>query len=580
MDDVASNEALKLIKSKLTSICSVFSSASSEAENLSSLCRSVLSAMLETFSLSRGAVLIYDDERGKLRAETSVGINLDEEIPIGQEDIRRMMAGKPLSASNLTIFPGHPRLALPLVTSGQFLGMVILGDKFNGGKLDGWEIQMLSLMAGYLATWIYNFKLVEQLRTANFELNHKVLQLEMLHEIGMGISSISIDLDELQDQVLTQAVALLNCRGGCIMLLDESQGKLRVTKSFEGEELEGVEVELSDEALAEFILEKDVSSVKGSDGVLPFGGTKILIAPIRGQYQTLGALAVWDKESRDGGILDFTEEDEALLSTFALQAGVAMENVRLYREALEKRQIEADIRAAADIQKHLLPEFDPDVEGLEISGMSVPCRGIGGDYYGYIHKRDKLAVAIGDVAGKGIQAALMMASLWAGVQAEAHDHDDPSEVATSLNSLMFKTTPPEKFATFFYGEIDLADFILLYVSAGHNPPMLISSEGKVSFLTEGGVPLGMFQSDIVTYSTGKSRLNVGDVLILYTDGVTEATNAEGETFGEERLKRTAIESRYLPASRIKEEIYRSVIQFQGDEPQFDDLTLIVVKRTA
>jgi len=172
----------------------------------------------------------------------------------------------------------------------------------------------------------------------------------------------------------------------------------------------------------------------------------------------------------------------------------------------------------------------------------------------------------------------MMASLWAGVQAEAHDHDDPSEVAASLNALMFKTTPPEKFATFFYGEIDLEDFIALYVNAGHNPPMVISSDGKVSLLTEGGLPLGMFQNDIISYSTGKLHFKTGDVLILYTDGVTETTNAMGEVFGDERLRQVALETRHLPAARIKEEIYRSVIRFQGDEPQFDDLTLIVVKR--
>jgi len=563
MDDV--------LKSRISSIGSIVRSISSQAGNLSSLCRSVLTEMLRIFNLSRGAVLIYEDEKGRLRVESSVGFNLSD------EEIQRLISGGLITTPRPIDLPSGASLMLPLTISGRFLGAVILGDKFDGGKLEGWEIEMLSLMAAYLAVWIYNFKLVEQLRTANFELNHKVLQLEMLHEIGMGISSISIDLDELQDQVLTQAVALLNCRGGCIMLMDESRRRLRVTKSFEGEDLIGMEIELKDGALAGVIDENEVLSVKGGD-TLPFDGTKFLMAPIRGQHQTLGVLVVWDKESRDGGILNFTEEDGALLSTFALQAGVAIENVRLYREALEKREIEADIKAAADIQKHLLPESDPEIDGLEISGLSVPCRGIGGDYYGYIRKDGRLSISIGDVAGKGIQAALMMASLWAGVQAEAHDHDDPSEVAASLNALMFKTTPPEKFATFFYGEIDLEDFVTLYVNAGHNPPMIISNDGRISYLTEGGLPLGMFQNDIVSYSTGKLHFRTGDVLILYTDGVTETTNSEGEVFGDERLKRVALETRHLSAVRIKEEIYRNVIRFQGDEPQFDDLTLIVVKR--
>lgn len=566
----------EVLKSKISSISSIVKSLSSQVENLSSLCRSMLTEMLRTFNLSRGAVLIYE-ERGKLRVESSVGFSLDEEMIIGEGEIQKVISNDPILPSGPINLPVKASLMIPLITSGRFLGVVILGEKFGGGKPEGWEIEMLSFMAAYLAVWIYNFKLVEQLRTANFELNHKVLQLEMLHEIGMGISSISIDLDELQDQVLTQAVALLNCRGGCIMLGDESEGKLRVTKSFEGEDLIGVEIDPRNGILAKVVSENEVLSVKG-DGTLPFSGTKFLMAPIRGQHQTLGVLVVWDKESRDGGILDFTEEDRALLSTFALQAGVAIENVRLYREALEKREMEADIKAAADIQRHLLPESDPVVKGLEISGMSVPCRGIGGDYYGYIRKDGKLSISIGDVAGKGIQAALMMASLWAGVQAEAHDHDDPSEVAASLNALMFKTTPPEKFATFFYGEIELEDFLILYVNAGHNPPMVVSNDGRVNLLTEGGLPLGMFQNDIVSYSTGKLHLKTGDVLILYTDGVTEASNAEGEVFGEERLRRVALETRHLPAARIKEEIYHRVIRFQGDEPQFDDLTLIVVKR--
>ncbi len=310
----------------------------------------------------------------------------------------------------------------------------------------------------------------------------------------------------------------------------------------------------------------------------------LLAVPIKGQEEILGVLVVCDKEGWEG-IIDFTKVDETVLSSLANQAGVAIVNAQLYQESLEKQVMEAELKAAAEIQQNLLPE-DPVIEGYNVSGKSISCRSVGGDYYDFIQEsEDHWGIVIGDVSGKGIQAALLMAILHAGVLMESQNQLNSDEMCTRLNNLIYDSTTSEKYTTFFYGSLELSTGIMTYRSAGHNYPMVVRADGTCENLEERGTYLGIFPTDVLEMlpeqnpdnNVSQITLRSGDLILLYTDGVTDTENIDEESFGIERLEEMLVSSRHLGAAEIIDHIHNKIRQFQGDAPQFDDLTMVVVK---
>jgi uncharacterized membrane protein YidH (DUF202 family) len=199
------------------------------------------------------------------------------------------------------------------------------------------------------------------------------------------------------------------------------------------------------------------------------------------------------------------------------------------------RRIENDLARAADIQKRLLPPQNPRFEGYDIAGMNVSCYEVGGDYYDFVAlDADRLSVVIADVSGKGISAALLMASLRSALLAEAQPNFDIATVAGQLNMFVHRSTDSQNFITFFFGELDRRTGDLRYVNAGHNPPFIVRGSGGIVALGGSGFPLGMFRS--MSYIPGTVRLEAGDVAILFTDGIPEARNGEGQLYSEERLR--------------------------------------------
>jgi sigma-B regulation protein RsbU (phosphoserine phosphatase) len=233
------------------------------------------------------------------------------------------------------------------------------------------------------------------------------------------------------------------------------------------------------------------------------------------------------------------------------------------------------MRIAAEIQTSLLPRRAPTIEGWELVGSNRPSRQVGGDYFDFGQKGEDVLLALGDVSGKGTGAALLMTVLRAAVRAHWTD-DAVVSAVREINRTVHENVPSGKFVTFFLGRLDPADGRLTYVNAGHNPPMLIRADGSLETLTEGGMVLGMFES--VPYDEGTAEMSSGDVLLIFSDGVTESWSEQGEEYGEERLAELVIERRELSAEALQGAILADLERFESGGPATDDRTLIVLKR--
>lgn len=275
----------------------------------------------------------------------------------------------------------------------------------------------------------------------------------------------------------------------------------------------------------------------------------------------------------------FQEEDLKVLTTIASVASIKIEHERLLEERLEKRRMEEELKVASEIQMRLQPFAPPKLEGWDMTGVSFPCREIGGDYYDFIHrKRDnRLIVAVGDVSGKGTGAALLMSSLHAAVRAQSQARSTISEVMADINQYIFENSPPNKFLTLFYGELDPVIGTLLYSNGGHNAPMLVRHSGAVERLDKGGLPIGMMQG--VAYQEASVVFDPGDVLVIYSDGITESINERDEEFEEERLIEVVKNNLGRSASGIRDRIDEALSRFVGTTAPVDDMTLMIIKRT-
>jgi sigma-B regulation protein RsbU (phosphoserine phosphatase) len=274
------------------------------------------------------------------------------------------------------------------------------------------------------------------------------------------------------------------------------------------------------------------------------------------------------------GVGDFVQKpwnNDELLAT--VQTQITRGQARRQAQRLEA-ETEQALEEARQIQQELLPTEIPQIPGYQMSGAWKPARLVGGDYFDVLDfGQDRVALCIADVAGKGMPAALLMSNLQAAIRSLARESEGPRDLCTRLNQLVCSNTPADKFITFFYGLIDAAKRKLVYSNAGHNSPILLRRDGSSIRLPEGGAALGIFPE--WRYETGEVQLTAGDRLVLFTDGVTEAMNPQGEEFGEERLLALMTADPELGAAELQERILHAVTEFSSGDLQ-DDATLIVM----
>ena len=232
---------------------------------------------------------------------------------------------------------------------------------------------------------------------------------------------------------------------------------------------------------------------------------------------------------------------------------------------------------AHDIQIKLLPKEAPNIEGYDIAGLSIAAVEVGGDYYDFISiDSDRLAVCLGDVSGKGMPAALLMANLQATLRGQTVSGATPSDCLGRSNELLYGSTDAEKYATLFLGVLEPESGRFCYSNAGHNHPMLFGDRGSPQLLGTGGIPLGMLPQ--MAYEEGVVTIEPGQLLLIYSDGASEAMNDDEEEYGEERLVGFAAGHRSMSSQALLEAIVEDVQAHAGEAPQMDDITLVAVRR--
>jgi sigma-B regulation protein RsbU (phosphoserine phosphatase) len=274
---------------------------------------------------------------------------------------------------------------------------------------------------------------------------------------------------------------------------------------------------------------------------------------------------------------EFTKDDLSLLTVMANVAAIRIENVRLAEVEEAERIMKRELHQAADIQQRMLPTTAPNVPGADLAGFNAACRTVGGDYFDFFpYSEGRVALALGDVSGKGMPASLMAMELHARVQFLAEDPGDLGALMVRLNKATCAKCPSNRFITFFFSLFDAATGELRYANAGHNPPILIRANGDAVMVEGGGPVLGILS--VASYSEARQHLEPGDMLVLYSDGVTEANNTNYDEYGEERFIEVLCRHRNEPAQTIVEAVNKSLAEFTAGAPQADDITLVVAKR--
>lgn len=422
---------------------------------------------------------------------------------------------------------------------------------------------------------------LQALQTENRRLKRAVEELSFLNDLARAIGA-STNLQEIMQTIIRRSLQGVHAEQGVITLVGAQAGdptKTLVRDMVTSSEHEPFRPNQS--LLGWMYRYKTTLLLNDPRRDERFGGVNwdasvvsLLCAPLIVKSELKGIITVYNKKNAEG----FSEEDQRFLAIIAAQSAQVIENARLYEEEQTLLRMQEQVRLAAKIQLDLLPKTAPVLAGYDLAGRSIPAQSVGGDYFDFIPADgERLAVCLGDVSGKGLPASLLMANLQATIRGQTLLGDSASACLRRSNTLLFQSTDDEKFATVFYAILDPHRHQLRYANAGHNDPFLFSATGAAPMrLTTGGLVLGILPS--FPFQEETVALNPGDVLLIYSDGITEAVNAGDEDFGETRLITLAQQNLTLPASALIEKIIAAVMAFAGNVPQRDDITLVVVKR--
>jgi sigma-B regulation protein RsbU (phosphoserine phosphatase) len=295
-----------------------------------------------------------------------------------------------------------------------------------------------------------------------------------------------------------------------------------------------------------------------------------LAVPMVSEEKVIGAFNL------ESNVLEtYRPRDERMLVSLANQAAIAVQRARLYREVLRRQRLQDEVEVARAIQERLLPSAHPNLPGYQVSGRTIPSLEVGGDSYDIIPiTDDQVGLMVGDVAGKGIPAAFILASFWAALRSEVRHNYEIRRTFENLNRLLREVTRLDQFVTAVYGVLDRDERVFTYVNAGHNPPILLRKDGEVEWLREGGLLLGIL--DDATYQEARIELEAGELLLFYTDGAIEATDRLGREYGEMRLIQRLREVREGSAAEIRTALEGAILQHCHGKAQ-DDVTLVILK---
>lgn len=404
------------------------------------------------------------------------------------------------------------------------------------------------------------------------------LEINKLIEVSEKLLS-SFDTNEILDFILDALQEVIPYDAAVIFLLDNNNEELLPKASIGyGEESRNLSLKVGQGACGWVAENKKISiidEIKYAENYYPLRKeTQSQVAlPLIIHEEILGVICLEKNESHY-----FTKNIIEILNIFANQAAIALSNAKQYEISMAKKSLEHELINAGNVQKVLLPRRAPNYDNLDISFINIPSKIVSGDLYDLIPMDDNhLGVIIGDIAGKGAGAAIMMSLLLAGFRAYKKTHFTVCETVARLNNLLEESISAYRYATFFYGIISLEEGIITYTNAGHNPPILLKKNGTIEKLSTGGLVLGYLANE--TYHQQEYPFNEGDMIVLYTDGITESMNSNSEEFGEERLLKSINKYKSKSSYDIRIKIMEELKSFTGYNEPDDDATLVIIKHT-
>jgi phosphoserine phosphatase RsbU/P len=461
-------------------------------------------------------------------------------------------------------------IASPIFYKDDLLGVIEVANKKGDGDFSATDLEIMKALSEQIGLAIANAELIQNLRRKNIE-------TQSLYEVGKLLSG-KLDLEELLQIIIEQVFNLVKARLATIYLVDPRDGSIREVVSM------GVPPEYESkltmkigEGITGWVAKTGQSAVINNVTenhhyvpLLPETKSEIAV-PLLSRGKVVG---VFNVESDQ--LNAYSKEDLELLETFASQAAISIERALLYRQSLQQKAFKDELDIARRIQQTFLPKSGPQFADYDIAGVNIPSEAVGGDYYDFINIVDnQCGIAIGDVSGKGIGAALIMATYRASLKAEIRNNFAIRTILAKVNGLLYESIDRENYVTAVYGVLDIRNHVFTYSNAGHPPPFLFKANGEVIELSFGGYAIGMFANSV--YEEASTYLGRGDILLLYTDGVTEAQNETGEEFGVSRIRDVVQQSQKLPAKSIIENIVNAVNQFRNTDRELDDLTMILIK---
>jgi serine phosphatase RsbU (regulator of sigma subunit) len=407
--------------------------------------------------------------------------------------------------------------------------------------------------------------------------------LALISKVGITLLASST-LDETLEQIVSLVFEAVPADRCLLMMRDGDNEEMRVAVARLRDRVGEVgEIRVSRNVMDEVVMRGN--SVLTSDaqhdprfasGTMVLQGVRSVLAVPLGVASKVFGIIYADSPIAEGR---FTEDHLKVLTTLASVAAIRVENARLVEARLQQERLERELQLASEIQQRFQPAAPPIVAGYELQGISFPCYEIGGDYYDFIRRADgRLVIALGDVSGKGTAAALLMSSLHAAIHAQTGAHETLVDTISAVNRYLAENIPPNRFVTLFFAELDPDSGALSFLNAGHNPPLIVHAAGTVEQLSSGGLPLGI-KGD-AEYREGRTHLQPGDVLVIYSDGVTEAASPSGEEFGPTRLYEVVSRNVDASAAGIRDRIESALTKFSQGTQAADDITLVIVKRQA
>lgn len=534
--------------------------------NLDDLLRHLLRSVMGRLLISKSLIAVAED--GAMRLALVRGL---PKLSVGQEFDERLARSMGIETILLIGDESKP------------VGLLGINSPASK-KIGDDELEFLKALLGIAASGISNARAHSEAQQLNHELDQKVQELKTLLDLVRGLTG-TIEPDEVAQLLMLTLAGRWAIRRYALIAWKKGHPPVLRMKGMELSDLDnyesfGIDVESLDDAvriadLPECSLKTLLREEQGE-----------ILFPIKAGDETTGGFALLGPRP---GNLSYSESDLEFGAGLTAQAAVAFENAWFVRETLERKKMEQELALAASIQQNLFPSQLPKLEGYDLAARNRPARTCGGDYYDALEFKTSdgaccQLICVADVSGKGLPASLLMSNMQATMRALLGRIPSLTELASHTNALLYATTPSNKYVTAILVELDPVTGKGRYVNAGHTDCLLLRANGEAEWLKSTGTPLGLMDPNLVKlmtpYEEREFELHAGDSVALFSDGVTEAQDEDENEFGEQHTADFIRPIAQEPASSIVEKVFDEIDRFAGNAPQYDDITLFVIKRNS